>query len=144
MAGRLFPAGGGASIPLSKIVMVIGRAHGCDIRLSDPVVSNLHCTLTFDGTSWVIEDKVSRNGTMVNRLPVTKPVALKSGDTFIISAKFRFVIEYSTAAERKRFSGEGEEKDTQGLGDDRNYGEHGPATKRLEPHDKDVWSLFED
>jgi pSer/pThr/pTyr-binding forkhead associated (FHA) protein len=143
MAGRLFPAGGGSSIPLTKPVMVIGRAHGCDIRLSDPVVSNLHCTLTFDGTVWMIEDKGSRNGTIVNGLPVAKPIPLKSGDTVIISAKFRLVIEYTTIAERQRFSAQNEEGDPPTLGDDRNYGEHGPATKRLEPHDKDVWSRFE-
>ena len=142
MAGRLVPAGGGPSIPLTKTVMVIGRALSCDIRLIDPVVSNRHCTLTFDGTSWVIEDKLSRNGTMVNRVPVTKPVPLNSGDSFIISAKFRFAIEYTTAAERKRFSGASEED--RALGDDRDFGEHGPATKQLEPHDRDIWSLFED
>lgn len=143
MAGRLFPAGGGASIPLTKPVMVIGRAYGCDIRLSDSVVSNLHCTLTFDGTVWVVEDKGSRNGTIVNGIPVNKPVPLKSGDTLIISAKFRLVIEYTTTAERQRFSQVSEEDASPTLGDDRNYGEHGPATKRLEPHDKDVWSRFD-
>ncbi|HEV3435739.1 MAG TPA: FHA domain-containing protein, partial [Gemmata sp.] len=117
MAGRLFPAGGGSSIPLTKPVMVIGRAHGCDIRLSDPVVSNLHCTLTFDGTVWMIEDKGSRNGTIVNGLPVAKPIPLKSGDTVIISAKFRLVIEYTTIAERQRFSAQNEEGDPPTLGD---------------------------
>ena len=28
-------------------------------------------------------------------------------------------------------------------GDDRRWDEDGPATKRLEPHDKDIWSRFE-
>jgi pSer/pThr/pTyr-binding forkhead associated (FHA) protein len=91
----------------------------------------------------MIEDKGSRNGTIVNGLPVAKPIPLKSGDTVIISAKFRLVIEYTTIAERQRFSAQNEEGDPPTLGDDRNYGEHGPATKRLEPHDKDVWSRFE-
>jgi hypothetical protein len=29
------------------------------------------------------------------------------------------------------------------VGDDRRYSEQGPATKRLEPHDKVVWSAME-
>jgi pSer/pThr/pTyr-binding forkhead associated (FHA) protein len=146
MAGRLFPAGGGPSILLSKPVMAIGRAEGCDIKLADAVVSNVHCVLMFDGTYWLVEDKTSRNGTMVNgiRVPSSKAIVLRSGDTLIISKKFRLVIEYSTSAERQRFADLDSSDEAPALGDDRNYGEHGPATKRLEPHDKDVWSRFED
>jgi pSer/pThr/pTyr-binding forkhead associated (FHA) protein len=143
MAGRLFPAGGGASIPLTNRVMIIGRAQGCDIRLADPIVSNRHCVLQYDGGHWLIEDLASRNGTRVNGLPVVKPMVLKTGDTLIISAKFRFVIEYSPSVERNRFAGPGAGGDGPPSGDDRNYLEHGPATKRLEPQDKDIWSKFE-
>jgi pSer/pThr/pTyr-binding forkhead associated (FHA) protein len=143
MAGRLFPAGGGRSIALTKRVMVIGRAPDCDIRLNYPVVSGRHCRLVFDGNAWIVEDLKSRNGTMVNTIPITTHV-LKSGDTLVISAKFRLVIEYTLATERARFAAmdDGEEQ-PEHPGDDRKFEEHGPATKRLEPHDKDVWSAFE-
>jgi pSer/pThr/pTyr-binding forkhead associated (FHA) protein len=143
MAGRLFPAGGGRSIALTKRVMILGRAADCDIRVDNPVVSNHHLRLVFDGNVWYVEDLKSRNGTIVNSVPVTKQ-ALKSGDTLIIAAKIRFVIEYRAATERVRFAEteEGEEP-AQQSGDDRNYKEHGPATKRLEPHDKDIWSQFD-
>jgi pSer/pThr/pTyr-binding forkhead associated (FHA) protein len=143
MAARLFPAGGGCSIALTKRVMVVGRAHDCDIRVNNPVVSNHHCMLVFDGNSWVVQDLKSRNGTMINSIPVTKH-AIKSGETLVVAAKFRFVIEYVVAKERDRFAAmsEGEDHHDE-LPPDRNYAEYGPATKRLEPHDKDVWSTFE-
>jgi pSer/pThr/pTyr-binding forkhead associated (FHA) protein len=142
MAGRLYPAGGGASISLGKKKIVIGRALGCDIRMEDAVVSNCHCILEFDGTNWTVKDPGSRNGTMVNGVRLADKVVLKSGDTLIISAKYRFVIEYSTSVERQRFA-EAEEQGARHTGDVRTYVEHGPATKRLEPHDKDIWSKFE-
>ncbi|HJZ57045.1 MAG TPA: FHA domain-containing protein [Gemmataceae bacterium] len=143
MAGRLFPAGGGRSIPLTKPVMVVGRAYGCDIRLNDPVVSNRHCLLTFDGRCWTVEDEGSRNGTMLNGRRVMEKEPMKSGDTLTISTKFRFVIEYTMLVERQRFAEAEETGAPPTLGDDRSYLEHGPATNRLEPHDKDVWSEFE-
>jgi len=141
MAGRLFPANGGPSIVLAKPTLLIGRAFGCDIRLSDSVVSNRHCVLTFNGSHWMVSDLGSRNGTVANGLPAANTI-LKTGDTLIISAKFRFVIEYDIRVERQRFS-EPEAAEESIHGDERSYLEHGPATKRLEPHDKDVWSKFE-
>jgi pSer/pThr/pTyr-binding forkhead associated (FHA) protein len=120
--------------------MVLGRAPDCDIRVNHPVVSNHHCMLVFDGAAWSVQDLKSRNGTLVNSVPVTKQV-LRSGDTLVVAAKFRFVIEYVLAAERARFAAiaEGEESH---LRDEPTYQEYGPATKRLEPHDKDIWSAF--
>jgi pSer/pThr/pTyr-binding forkhead associated (FHA) protein len=141
MAGRLFPAGGGSSISLNKPVMILGRALGCDVQINQAVVSNRHCRLQFDGRQWVVQDLGSRNGTMVNGLPVTRK-ELKTGDTLIISAKFRFVIEYDALVERRRFAGM-DEHEKSAVGDDHSFEEYGPATKRLEPHDRDVWSRFE-
>lgn len=141
MAGRLFPANGGPSIVLTKPSMLLGRAVGCDIRLPDSVVSNRHCGLLFNGTHWIVSDLGSRNGTVANGLPASNTI-LKTGDTLIVAAKFRFVIEYDVRVERQRFS-EPEAQEDSIHGDDRSYLEHGPATRRLEPHDKDVWSKFE-
>lgn len=141
MAARLFPANGGPSILLSKPTMLVGRAYGCDIRLQDSVVSNRHCSLAFNGKHWTVSDLGSRNGTVANGLPAANTI-LKTGDTLIISAKFRFVIEYDVRVERQRFTAE--DADEKALhGDDRSFLEHGPATKRLEPHDKDVWSKYD-
>ncbi len=143
MAGRLFPAGGGASISLTKRIMVIGRAYGCDIRFDNPVVSNSHLRLEFDGRSWTVEDLGSRNGTVVNALPVRGRQAVKSGETITVSAKYRLVIEYDPAVERRRFAAIEDGAENVQTGDDRTHLEHGPATTRLEPHDRDVWSQME-
>jgi pSer/pThr/pTyr-binding forkhead associated (FHA) protein len=121
--------------------MIVGRAFGCDVRLENPVVSNRHCTLAFDGQHWVVEDLGSRNGTQVNGVATTRQV-VKPGDTIVVSAKFRFVIEYDPVVERRRFA-TADDGGSVRHGDDRRFLEHGPATKRLEPHDKDVWSQLE-
>ena len=142
MAGRLFPAGGAASIPLSKCFILIGRSDECDIRLNHSFVSSRHCALWWDGINWVLEDLASRNGTAINNRPITKQF-MKSGDTLTISKRIRYVIEYDSLVEQQRFAGISLDEEQRLLGDDRSYREHGPATKRLEPHDKDVWSSFE-
>lgn len=142
MAGRLFPAGGAASIVLTKPVLVIGRAPVCDIKLPQTFVSNRHCVLRFMDFVWNVEDLQSRNGITVNDRPVTKHY-LESGDTLTIARKLRFVIEYDPVVETQRFASLGDAAEQLLHGDDRKYDEHGPATKRLEPHDKDVWSRFE-
>jgi len=144
MAGRLFPAGGQKSIPLPRSVMYLGRSPDCDIRLDYPIVSGRHCVFVFDGTNWTVQDLRSRNGTRVNEVWIDNSVILNTGDTITIAARFRFVIEFDIVIERQRFiaMSDAERKDIM-RGDDRTWAEHGPATRRLEPHDKDVWSQFE-
>jgi pSer/pThr/pTyr-binding forkhead associated (FHA) protein len=143
MAARLFPAGGGPSIALSKSVMWIGRAAECDIHLNRPIVSKCHCVLYWDGTTWIVEDRWSLNGTAVGNYRITKQ-ELHTGDTITLSKVVRFVIEFDLAVERERFADVPLDHDMGTLhGDDRSYSEHGPATKRLEPHDRDIWSKFE-
>lgn len=46
--------------------MVIGRAAGVDLRLSDEGVSRFHCRLRHDAKGIVVEDLASRNGTYCN------------------------------------------------------------------------------
>jgi pSer/pThr/pTyr-binding forkhead associated (FHA) protein len=142
MAGRLFPAGGARSIPLTKCFILIGRASECDVQINESFVSGRHCALLWNGSTWVAEDLASRNGTTVNNRIITKQ-PLKSGDTLTIARKVRYVIEFDPAVEAERFVDIPLEEAQRLLGDDRTFGEHGPATKRLEPHDKDVWSAFE-
>jgi len=72
-------AGKGKEISLPKGEIVVGRRKGCHIRLSDARVSRQHCKITFDGTTAVIEDLDSANGTLVNGAKV-KQAALKPGD----------------------------------------------------------------
>ena len=61
-------------IPLSKTSPVsIGRGTGNSVILFDPEVSRKHCTVTWDGSSFVIEDHGSQNGTYVNGRPIRSP-----------------------------------------------------------------------
>jgi pilus assembly protein CpaF len=58
----------------------IGREAGTEIVIEDPQVSRRHATLTRQGTSYLIEDIGSTNGTYVNGKRVTAPVLLANGD----------------------------------------------------------------
>src|SRR5512143_1612560 len=58
----------------------IGREAGNEIVIEDPQVSRRHAQLTRQGTSYVIEDIGSTNGTYVNGKRVTAPVLLSDGD----------------------------------------------------------------
>jgi ABC transport system ATP-binding/permease protein len=58
----------------------IGREAGTEIVIEDPQVSRRHATLTRQGTSYLIEDIGSTNGTYVNGKRVTAPVLLVNGD----------------------------------------------------------------
>ena len=58
----------------------IGREAGNEIVVEDPQVSRRHAQLMRQGTSYVIEDIGSTNGTYVNGKRVTAPVLLANGD----------------------------------------------------------------
>ncbi|MBX7259505.1 MAG: sigma 54-interacting transcriptional regulator [Candidatus Hydrogenedentes bacterium] len=59
--------------------LTIGREPGCDIVLSDPLVSRRHCRVQSKDTGLWIEDLGSRNPTLVNGLPVERQ-SLRIGD----------------------------------------------------------------
>jgi pSer/pThr/pTyr-binding forkhead associated (FHA) protein len=53
MLGKLVPCGGGATVPLNKPTLVIGRNRDCDIAIACASVSGRHCELNFrDGDWW--------------------------------------------------------------------------------------------
>jgi pilus assembly protein CpaF len=58
----------------------IGREAGTEIVIEDPQVSRRHATLTRQGSSYLLEDIGSTNGTYVNGKRVTAPVLLSNGD----------------------------------------------------------------
>src|SRR5580692_11654516 len=57
---------------------VIGRADTCNVVVSDPAVSGVHCRVTQLGNQFLIEDLNSTNGTYVNgsRLTPRNPTPL--------------------------------------------------------------------
>jgi hypothetical protein len=65
-------------------VLSIGRATTSSIVLDDEFVSNEHALITRKNGSWWLEDLSSRNGTLLNDLPLTTNTVVASGDTITI------------------------------------------------------------
>ena len=59
--------------------MMVGRDRSCSIVLAHPAVSRRHARITLSGTSCVLEDLKSANGTYVNNTRVER-AKLKPGD----------------------------------------------------------------
>ena len=68
---------------LPEGVTQVGRADENDIVLSGDLVSRKHCRLHVRSSGVVFEDLGSRNGTRLNREPVTGSVDLKAGDVVV-------------------------------------------------------------
>lgn len=58
----------------------LGRAPTNTAVLPDSFVSMEHARLTLQGNQWWLEDRGSKNGTLLNDIPVEEPVVLSSGD----------------------------------------------------------------
>jgi transcriptional regulator with PAS, ATPase and Fis domain len=81
-------------LPLS-----IGRSSTSGIQVDDAAVSRLHATITWDGTTVVLEDHGSRNGTIVGGKRVEGRVEIRGGDVITIGpARFVVVIPPRAAA----------------------------------------------
>lgn len=72
----------GRELILTKPVTTIGRAESCDVGLfGDSNVDRLHARIIQENGRYLLVDAGSRNGTLVNDLPVIEPKRLRSGDT---------------------------------------------------------------
>ncbi len=58
----------------------VGRAEDCHLRPGSDLVSRHHCVLMLEGSTLVIRDFGSKNGTYVNGERVTSELALQQGD----------------------------------------------------------------
>jgi len=75
---------------------VIGRTEDADICIDKTEVSRCHAMVTVQGTTAIIEDLGSKNGTFVNGHQVAGPTPLSNGDEIWIGrsvARMRFLIE---------------------------------------------------
>ncbi|MEM6688205.1 MAG: sigma 54-interacting transcriptional regulator [Planctomycetota bacterium] len=79
--------------------MLIGRSSHCQIVLKSERCSRRHARVFWDsgdtdgeGSGWWVQDLGSRNGTKVDRTPLTAPHRLLAGDEFELAGfEFRFV-----------------------------------------------------
>ncbi len=62
----------------------IGRSSSNAVMLDDAYTSNQHAVLRKRGKQWWLEDLESRNGTLLNDIPLTKPAVVTSGDKVTI------------------------------------------------------------
>jgi pSer/pThr/pTyr-binding forkhead associated (FHA) protein len=61
----------------------IGRDPDCELLLDDIAVSAHHARLSFHHGHWWIEDRGSKNGTILNDIGLTMPAILTNGDTIV-------------------------------------------------------------
>ena len=81
----------GESCPLTPPGISIGREVDNDLQLLINRVSRYHAMISFDGTSWFIEDLGSTNGTFVGKNKITGKVKLSPGDEITVGEQlFRF------------------------------------------------------
>ena len=60
--------------------VVIGRSPEADIVIPNALMSRKHARVWWDGERYLVEDLGTRNGTLVNREPVTAPRQLQDSD----------------------------------------------------------------
>ncbi|MCU0304184.1 MAG: winged helix-turn-helix domain-containing protein [Thermoanaerobaculales bacterium] len=72
------------AIPLLPPEVVVGRGAEADLQVLSPEVSRRHARLAVEGERVLLEDLGSKNGTLVNDLPVAGRRELISGDTLAV------------------------------------------------------------
>ncbi len=66
--------------------VTVGRGPASDISLPDPAVSRNHAAVRLDGTTVVVEDLDSANGTSVNGEEIESARRLEHGDVIEVGA----------------------------------------------------------
>ncbi len=83
----------GEKYPLLPLTSM-GRAPTNTIPINDTFASGEHALLAMRNGQWWLEDRQSRNGTLLNDLPVTEPMIITDGDIITIGQiKFRLEME---------------------------------------------------
>ncbi len=69
----------GTLLPLLSVTS-IGRSPGNTIVIDDNYISNQHLLITYRGNQWWLEDLGSRNGTLLNDVPLGESIVISQGD----------------------------------------------------------------
>lgn len=86
---QLLPLAGGHTVVLDKLVTLIGRKEGCDLRLNHKSVSKQHCVLVRSDGLLMLRDLGSTNGTRVNGKRVRRAVLNENDQLSIAALSFR-------------------------------------------------------
>lgn len=83
----------GKDFPLEKPEIFIGRDLGNDIVINDPEVSRRHARLYLQGSTYIIEDLGSTNGTSINGQRLTGPYMLRAGEQVTFGERVILAVE---------------------------------------------------
>jgi len=61
-------------------VNLLGRANDNTLTLNDATISAYHARISCRQGTWWLEDLGSRNGTLINDIPITEPTVVTFGD----------------------------------------------------------------
>src|SRR5512139_2093272 len=86
----------GMLLPLMPFT-TIGRSESNSIAITDPYASGEHALLAWRNGQWWLEDRDSRNGTLLNDMPVDTPLIISHGDVIGIG-QMQFQFEYCDLA----------------------------------------------
>lgn len=92
----------------------VGRSPEADIQIVDTGISRNHINTLFDGSSVIVEDLCSANGTYVNGTKLTGKIEIKNGDQVSIgvSTVLKFSLNNQLDTEYKDYIEEQLSKDT--------------------------------
>ncbi len=80
----------GAIVRLAPFT-TLGRADTNTIAIADPYASGDHALLAWRSGQWWLEDRDSRNGTLLNEIPIEEPLVISHGDVIGIGQiRFKF------------------------------------------------------
>jgi sigma-B regulation protein RsbU (phosphoserine phosphatase) len=75
------PDGQSKTVPLAGNRLTVGRSSATEMCFPDDAgLSRQHLALERDGDEWTVQDLGSKNGTLVNNIPLRARLRLKSGD----------------------------------------------------------------
>jgi serine phosphatase RsbU (regulator of sigma subunit)/pSer/pThr/pTyr-binding forkhead associated (FHA) protein len=75
------PDGQIKTVPLQGDRLTVGRSSTCELCFPDDAgLSRQHLILERDGDEWTVQDLGSKNGTLVNNIPLRAKLRLKPGD----------------------------------------------------------------
>jgi pSer/pThr/pTyr-binding forkhead associated (FHA) protein len=98
---------GERKIPLKNVTR-IGRKPNNDLVLSDPDVSGLHAQIRWEGSTFLLEDLQSTNGTFLNGQRINSPVQLGDGALINVGkTQIQFVSGTASPAENLRMTSVG-------------------------------------
>lgn len=92
---------GAVEFPLTKERLLLGRGTDVDLLLEGPLVSRRHAELRETEDGFVLTDLGSRNGVLVNALPIGEPTLLSPGDSITIGENTFELIEIEPPTARQ-------------------------------------------